>query len=79
MVMMRAANRIEAKANSMVKARTKFIPNPTSPDEIYTRAQLHFIVRGIRGYENSPHKTRGGSDSTMRQLFPELAVWAGIR
>ncbi|AIQ59705.1 hypothetical protein [Paenibacillus borealis] len=57
----------------------KFYPDPNNRMEKYTRPQLLFIRRGILSYENEPYGNKGGWDSTIRELFPALAQWAGIK
>ncbi|MCZ1267506.1 hypothetical protein [Paenibacillus tundrae] len=74
-VMKNAADRIINQAKGMPQNEKFAVPNST---ESYTNPQLLFIAAGILNYENTIGNG-GGSDSTMRELFPGLAAWAGIK
>ncbi|MFP4976365.1 hypothetical protein ACE6ED_13260 [Paenibacillus sp. CN-4] len=74
-VMKQAADMILVQASGMTSTCKFQVPNSA---ESYTKAQLNFIAAGILNYENTIGNG-GGCDSTMRELFPGLAAWAGIK
>ncbi|MDK8193753.1 hypothetical protein QP794_27085 [Paenibacillus sp. UMB7766-LJ446] len=74
-VMKNAADRILRQAVGMSHNQKFVVPNSM---ERYTKRQLQDISSGILNYKNSIGNG-GGSDSTMRRLYPRLAAWAGIK